>query len=174
MSTRSGASYSPFNVEDAVFSQFNFSIEQRLILDNALRIAREDADDYLDEEVELEDDGNSPSYPVYYAPPPPIDQEKWAHLPSKTRKKRERRAKFREFRDHEIQNHIKDVARKRRHEASAHKLETYEDTEALPIASTAWVGSGADPFNETTKEEYSLEDLLGPRFGMRLVDWDAR
>lgn len=172
--TRSGAAYSPFdfNPADVLTTAFDFSIQQRLILDNAIRITREDAGEDFDEEVELEDD-DSPQHPAVYAEPQ-VPVEKWAHLPTMEGKKREQRAKHRQQRVREVNQHVKGVALRRRHEAAATKLESHLDSEDLPVASSGWVGSGADPFQESVREEFTIEELTGPKYSMRVVDLDGK
>jgi hypothetical protein len=49
-------------------------------------------------------------------------------------------------------------------------LKTNLDPGTLPVASLGWVGSRP----AKVKEEYALEELLGPKLSMKLVDWDGQ
>ncbi|KAF8238246.1 hypothetical protein L208DRAFT_1375271 [Tricholoma matsutake] len=88
----------------------------------------------------------------------------WEGLSNKERK---RRAKKQCQRANDLVNlHIKAVTAKRC--AQSVPLKTNLNPGTLPIASSGWIGS----WPAKVKEQYCLEELLGPKFGMKLVDWD--
>jgi hypothetical protein len=169
--TRSGATFSPY--AEPIKSHYAFRLRDRLAEDDAQRRSKEDAGFSYDsdDDVEFED------------PPPKSNQlpgarategdlkctpPGWDGLSNKERKRRERKRAKRAGDANLARPHIKGVTARRC--AEAVPLKTNLDPETLPVASSGWVGSRV----AKVEEEYALEQLLGPEFNMKLVDWDGR
>jgi hypothetical protein len=163
--------FSPYG--EPIKAHFAFRLRDRLVKVDAQRWTKEDAGFTYDSDdgVELED------------PPPTNDQlqgtpttegdskrspPSWDGLSNKERKRRLKKRSKRAGDANPKRPHIKGVTVRQHMEAIP--LKTNLDPEALPVASSGWVGSQP----AEVKEEYALEELLGPELGMKLVDWDGQ
>jgi hypothetical protein len=162
--------FSPYG--EPIKAHFTFRLHDCLVEVDAQGRTKEDTGFTYDsdDDVELED-------------PPPTNNQlqdtpttegdskrsppSWDGLSNKERKRRLKKRSKRARDANPKHPHIKGVTVRRRMEAVP--LKTNLDPEALPVASSGWVGS----WPAEVKEEYALEELLGPKLGMKLVDWDG-
>lgn len=172
--TRSGAAFSSYGGPIQIAPQRPFCLHERLQAEDAKHRAKEDVGlSYnSDDEVELEDppaacpaDTEAPVERVAN-PEAPVPAA-WAGLSAKERKKHLKKRAKRAVEAHPAVD-IKRIAAKR--VAQLIPLRTKLSTESLPVASSGWVGSRP----ACVDAAYSLEELLGPKYGMKVVDWDGR
>ena len=175
--TQLGKAFLPFI--EPVQPHFHFQLSDRLQEINAQHCQKEDAGLAYDsnDEVELEDPPEvtgrlevPPGSP--HASHPSAAQTtmpaSWAGLSNKEQKmwlrKRAKRAKEAA----PTNSHIKQISAKR--VAQSMPTQTGLESETLPITSSGWIGLCPPG----VKKEHSLEELLGPAYGMRLENWDGR
>jgi hypothetical protein len=169
--TRSGTTFSPYT--EPIKSHYAFRLRDRLVEVDAQRRSKEDAGFTYDSDDDVEfEDPPSTNDQLQGAPTTEEDSKctppSWDGLSNKERKRRLRKRAKRAGDANPAHPHVKNVTAKRCTEAVP--LKTYLDPETLPVASSGWVGSRP----AKVREEYTLEQLLGPEFHMKLVDWDGR
>ena len=166
--TRSGMAFSPY--AEPIKSHYAYRLRDRLAKEDIQRRSKEDAgfayesDDDLDfEDPLVVEDPDSPARAEGGASIPSLP--KWEGLSNKEQKKRAKKQSCRA--NDPSHPHVKAMTAKRC--AQSIPLKTKLDPSTLPIASSGWIGSRPPK----VKEEYKLEELLGPEHGMKLVNWDG-
>ncbi|KAF8223550.1 hypothetical protein L208DRAFT_1381412 [Tricholoma matsutake] len=166
--TRSGTEFSLY--AEPIKSHYMFRLRNWLVKDNIQHQSKEEAGFAYesDNKLDFEDPPamDDPDLDVcaeggVSMPNPP----NWEGLSNKEWKRRAK--KWSQRANDPVNPHIKAVTVKRC--VQSIPLKTNLDPGTLPVTSLGWISSQP----AKVKEEYCLDELLGPEFGMKLVDWDG-